>query len=295
MEFYLCHPQQNMSFDDLVERARAAERAGFVGMTGLDHLAAPSLDASDPTGGEKQPLYESMLTNTWIASRTERLRVGTLVMCDSLRHPALLASQAVTLNHASGGRFDLGIGWGSIPTELDAFGVANSEARHRVGRLKESLDIITALWAGETVDYDGEYFTLKGASQSPRPLGRIPIVIGGVGRKTLQLVAQHADWWNIWIGFVDRLDDLRKSIGDARISLYTQATFIHSEETREETLAAARQLFGEVPTTGSGPELVDYFSALAERGVERVYMTLTDLSAPETLAEFGEQVIAKLS
>lgn len=294
MEFYLFHPQLGMPLDAIVERSLAAEQAGFVGITGLDHLAAPGLDTSNPTGGDNQPLYEAMLTNTWIASRTDRLRVGSLVLCDSLRHPALLAAQAVTLDHASGGRFDLGIGWGSIPTELDTFGVGSSDPRHRVGRLKETLEIIAALWAGETLDYEGEYFTLKGAAQSPPPLGRIPIVIGGVGRKTMRLVAKHADWWNLWVGFLDRLESLREFAGDARVSLYVQATFVHSPETREETVATARRLYGDVPVTGTGPELVDYFSSLAERGVERSYVWFTDFSAPETIAAFGEEVIAQV-
>lgn len=239
-------------------------------------------------------MYEAMLTNTWVASRTERLRVGSLVLCDSFRHPAILAREAVTLDHASGGRYDLGIGWGSVATELDLFSVGSTEPRHRVGRLKESLEIITALWAGETVDYQGDYFTLKGAAQAPSPLGRIPIIIGGAGRKTMQLVAKHADWWNVHVGILDRLEPMRELAGNARVSLQVQTIFVHSEDTREETVAAARRRFGPGPVAGTGPELVDYYSSLGEQGIERVYVWFTDFAVPETLAAFGEQVIAQL-
>src|SRR4051812_23673555 len=211
IEFNLFLPQMRMSFEQLVARARAAEAGGFVGITGMDHLAPPLAD--------DQPMYEAMITTTWLAAHTERLQVGSLVLCDAFRHPAMLAREAVSIDHASGGRFELGIGWGSVVREFDTFGVGATDAPSRVGRLRESLEIIEALWAGETIDYEGEHFTLRGGQQAPPPLGRIPIVIGGGGKKTLELVAKHADWWNIHIGILDRLDefeDLRARAGSAR-------------------------------------------------------------------------------
>ncbi len=154
MEFNLFLPQMRLSFDDLVARARAAEAAGFVGITGMDHLAPPLAD--------DQPMFEAIVTSTWLAAHTERMRVGSLVLCDAFRHPAVLARQAVSIDHASGGRYELGIGWGSVPDELATFGVGSTEPRERVARLRESLEIIRALWAGEVVDYDG---TLPPAAQ----------------------------------------------------------------------------------------------------------------------------------
>src|SRR5579864_1271163 len=142
-----------LTMEQLTERARAAEAAGFAGIAGMDHLAPPA--------AESQPMFEPMVTNTWLASRTARLRVGSLVLCDSFRHPAVLAREAVTLDHASGGRFELGIGWGSVPDELERFGIGSTRAAARVGRLKESLEIMTALWRGESLDYDGEHFRLR--------------------------------------------------------------------------------------------------------------------------------------
>ena len=120
MEFNLFLPQMRLSFDDLVARARAAEAAGFVGMSGMDHLTPPL--AAD------QPMYEAMVTTTWLAAHTDRLRLGSLVLCDAFRHPAVLAREAVSIDHASGGRFDLGIGWGSVPDELATFGVGLDRA-----------------------------------------------------------------------------------------------------------------------------------------------------------------------
>src|SRR4051794_29212653 len=155
MQFNLFLPQMRLSFDQLLARARAAEVAGFVGITGMDHLAPPM--------AEDQPMYEAIVTTTWLAAHTERLLLGSLVLCDAFRLPTVLARQAVSIDHASGGRYELGIGWGSVRDEFTTFGVGSVEPRERVDRLRESLAVIRALWAGEAVDYDGTYHQLKGA------------------------------------------------------------------------------------------------------------------------------------
>lgn len=124
MEFHLFLPQLRLSFDRLVASARAAEAAGFRGIAGMDHLVPP--------GAEAQPMYEAMVVNTWLAAHTERLAVGSLVLCDAFRHPAVLARQAVSLDHASGGRFELGLGWGSWDGEFPMFGVGPAGRPARV-------------------------------------------------------------------------------------------------------------------------------------------------------------------
>jgi alkanesulfonate monooxygenase SsuD/methylene tetrahydromethanopterin reductase-like flavin-dependent oxidoreductase (luciferase family) len=290
LEFHLFLPQMRLTIDALVERAQAAEAAGFGGIVGMDHLAPPS--------AEDQPMYEAMTTTTWLAARTERLRVGSLVLCDPLRHPAVLAKEAVTLDHASGGRFDLGIGWGSVASELDVYGVGAAEAPDRVARLAETLDILQALWSGEAVDHEGEHFTLHGARQKPLPLGRIPIVIGGTGRRTMELVAAHADWWNVHTGILeslDRLDDLRARAGDARASIQTYVAYVHPGDDPDEVASTARRRFGPSPLVGTGPELVERFADLRANGFERIYAWFCDFAPPRTLAAFGEHVIGPLA
>ncbi len=283
LEFWLYLPQMRLTMDQMVARARAAEAAGFDGIANMDHMAPPLADS--------QPMFEAMITSAWLAGRTERLRVGSLVLCDSFRHPAVLAREAVSIDHASGGRFELGIGWGSVVDEMRTFGIGSPEAKARLGRLRESLEIITALWAGETLDYEGEHFTLRGAQQQPGPVGKIPIVIGGAGKGTMQLVAAHADWWNVHTHIVDRLDEMRPLSGNARCSLQVQLALVPSPASRHEIEATARRRFGAIPVVGTAPELVDYFGALQERGVERVYAWFCDFAPPETLAAFGDTVI----
>ena len=285
LEFWLYLPQMRMSMDQMVDRATAAEAAGFAGISGMDHLAPP--------GAQNAPMFEPMITNSWLAARTERLRVGSLVLCDSFRHPAVLARESVTVDHASGGRFELGIGWGSVPTELEVFGIGSTDSAARIGRMRESLEIIEALWRGDVVDYQGEHFQLHGAQQKPVPLGKIPIVIGGAGRKTMELVATHADWWNVHIGILDRLDEMRPFSGKARCSVQLQVALVPSEGQRTEIADLALRRFGPTPVVGTTPELIDHFGSLVERRVERVYVWFCDFAPPETLTAFGEEVISQ--
>jgi hypothetical protein len=112
----------------------------------------------------------------------------------------------------------------------------------------------------------------------------------------MKLVAEYADWWNIHVGILDRLDQMRSFAGDARVSLQHQVAFVHSEAERDEVTEMARRRFGQLgPVVGTAPELVDHFGRLAEGGVERVYAWFCDFAQLHTLAAFGQEVIAPLS
>jgi alkanesulfonate monooxygenase SsuD/methylene tetrahydromethanopterin reductase-like flavin-dependent oxidoreductase (luciferase family) len=292
MEFFLYLPAIRMSFERLVATARAAEAAGFAGIAGMDHLAAP--------GAEDKPMYEAMVVNTWLAAHTERLKVASLVLCDAFRHPAVLAKQAVSLDHASGGRFELGLGWGSWEPDFVVFGAEPKTPRERAARMRETLEILRALWAGETVTHHGEHHRLDGAAQAPRPLGKIPIVVGGVGPKTLAMVRDFADWCNLDVRHLGRLDGeglskLRAQIGQARISMQQMVAYVHDGADRDAVASDAIRRFGHSsPIIADGAELRDHYARLAERGIERVYAWFCDFAAPETLAAFGREVIGPL-
>jgi alkanesulfonate monooxygenase SsuD/methylene tetrahydromethanopterin reductase-like flavin-dependent oxidoreductase (luciferase family) len=289
MRFHLFLPQMRMSLDALVERAQAAEAAGFEGIALMDHLAPPLATEHD--------MWEAMTAATWLLARTESLVVGHLVLCDPLRHPAVLARQAATLDHASGGRFELGIGWGSVPDELGAFGVGAAPPRDRVARLGETLEVVRALWTGEPVTYEGRFFRLRDAQQRPVPTRRIPIVVGGVGSRTLALVREHADWWNVPIQSLDVLDQRRDQAGDARVSVQAMVALVPTEGDRAAVtdLVARRfggSVMGDTMVVGTPDELAAHFAALRERGIERVYTWFADFAPTATLAAFGEVVAA---
>jgi len=288
-EFFLYLPQMRMEIDAVCERAQAAERSGFRGIAFMDHLAPPLAESS--------PMYEAMTLATWVAARTTDLVVSHLVLCDAFRHPAVLARQAVTLDHASRGRFELALGWGSIADELSAYGVTTDGPPERVTRLEETLTLLRALWAGGPVEHHGTHFDVTCAGQEPTPLGSIPIVIGGTGPRTLGLVRDHADWWNVPIYGLDRIEELRPSAGTARVSTQHLVAFVPDGADRTATLALADRRFGGMaggPLRGDAAELIDAFGPLHERGVDRFYVWFCDFAPPSTIEAFGAEVIAAM-
>jgi alkanesulfonate monooxygenase SsuD/methylene tetrahydromethanopterin reductase-like flavin-dependent oxidoreductase (luciferase family) len=291
MEFHLFLPQMRLSPDALVERARTAETAGFTGLAVMDHLFPP--------GAADQPMYEALTTVTWLAAATDRLLLGHLVLCDSFRHPSVLARQAVTLDHLSGGRFELGIGSGSTPGELATFGFGAPTPAERLERLAETLSLVTRFWTGEPVDHHGTHFRVQGARQLPVPLGTIPIVVGGTGPSTMALVAEYADWWNVPMHQTHRLASARRRAVAARVSVQLLVTLVTDEHRRNDVVTLAQRRFGGMSQdghlVGSPDELLPRLAALEADGVERVYVWFTDFAAPETLDAFGREVIGALA
>jgi len=275
-EWFLFVPQSRQSIDELVVRAQAAESAGFDGIAFLDHLETPMAPTS--------LIWEAMTVATWVAARTERLRIGHLVLCDAFRHPAVLAKQAVTLAEASGGRFELGLGSGSMPDELAKFGVGAATTGARVTALGETLEALEQYWAA-----GGE------RAQMPTPSQPIPIVLGGVGPRMLGLVRRHADWWNLPANAVHRLAELLPSVGSAKVSVQQMVGFVRKGDDAAAVTAKAQRLWGVLGAglvCGDAAALKEHFAALESQGVQRFYVWFADFAPPESIAEFGESVIA---
>ena len=280
-EWFLFLPQVRLGIDDIVSRAQTAERAGFDGIALIDHL--------EPPGATHQSIWEAMTIATWVAARTERLKIGHLVLCDGFRHPAVLAKQAVTLAEASGGRFELGLGSGSWPAEFTRFGFDDADdAKARARRFARDVELIRQYWG---VDGDGELV------QEPRPSQPIPLVLGGTGKTTMELVRKFGDWWNIPSHQLERLDELLPTVGAARPSMQQMVGFVGRDADRDAVIEVSTKRFGHLGrglVCGESAELVQHFGTLAERGIERFYIWFADFAAPETLAEFAETVMAQL-
>jgi alkanesulfonate monooxygenase SsuD/methylene tetrahydromethanopterin reductase-like flavin-dependent oxidoreductase (luciferase family) len=180
-------PQVGFSYDALLERARWVEELGFDSLWLFDHLFFE---------GPPAPTLEGWTLAAALLQATSRIRVGHLVTCNNFRHPVLVAKMASTLDAISGGRFVLGMGSGSVAHEHEVTGLPWGSFAERTSRLEESLDIITRLLAGETVSHTGAHYTVDGVVCSPAPERPIPLVLGGGGARTLDLVARYADWWN---------------------------------------------------------------------------------------------------
>jgi F420-dependent oxidoreductase-like protein len=134
-----------------------------------------------------------------LAQATTRLRIGAMVNGMHHRHPAVTANMAATLDHISGGRFELGMGAGWNFMESDAYGIPLGSLKERSDRFEEGIEVIVSLLTRTVTDFTGEWFRLEGAWCEPKPVqDHIPIVIGGKGRRrTLRTVARFADQWDM--------------------------------------------------------------------------------------------------
>lgn len=180
------------SWPAIASFARAAEAHGLDSVWMFDHFF------HKPSSGPIDGQLEAWTIVSALAAATERVEIGTLVLCSSFRDPSLVAKMAATADEVSGGRLILGLGAGWHDAEYDAFGFPKD---HRVERFGEALRIVRPLLRGETVTFEGEYFTTRDAVLEPPPARDIPILVASFGARMLGLTARHADAWNTaWFG-----------------------------------------------------------------------------------------------
>jgi F420-dependent oxidoreductase-like protein len=186
-------PGAGNPWTELVEVCRHAERTGWDGIWFADHFMP---NAAETTG----PVAESMTTLAGLAALVPRVRLGTLVIGNTYRNPAVLAKMAANVDIISGGRLILGIGAGWQENEHAAYDIPFYTAGGRLRRLDEAVQIIKSLLENEHTTFEGRYYALKDAPLAPKPLQRpLPILVGGGGEKvTMRIAAQYADEWNVW-------------------------------------------------------------------------------------------------
>jgi F420-dependent oxidoreductase-like protein len=172
-------------FDRLQNVALECERLGYDSVWLDDHLMS-----------EKRSVLECWTTLAALSAVTSKIRLGTMVLCNSFRNPALLAKMASTLDVISNGRLEFGIGAGVQENEHLAYGIPFLKPHTRIDRLKEAVEIIKKMWTEEKTSYQGKYYRTSEAVCEPKPVQKPhpPITIGGGGEKlTLKVAAQHAD------------------------------------------------------------------------------------------------------
>ncbi|MEA2582101.1 MAG: hypothetical protein QOF33_186 [Thermomicrobiales bacterium] len=187
--FGIC-TDQNLPWQTLVDRWRLFEELGFDSVWDCDHFQQPSR----PQG----PYFEGWTLLAALAAQTTRIRIGVLVSCNTFRHPALLAKEAVTVDHISDGRLELGIGAGWYVPEHETFGLDFPPTPELVGRFREAVEIVDLLMRQDVTSYQGQYYQLDEAPFRPGPIQkpRPPLTLGAHGPKMLRIVAEYADRWN---------------------------------------------------------------------------------------------------
>jgi alkanesulfonate monooxygenase SsuD/methylene tetrahydromethanopterin reductase-like flavin-dependent oxidoreductase (luciferase family) len=230
-------PSPSQGWLSILDLATYAERSGWDGLWMSDHLMP------DEGSALESPIDECLVTVAALAGCISRIRLGTLVLCNSFRHPAVVAKMAAGIDQISAGRFVLGLGAGWQSNEHLAYGFGFPGAGERLERLEESCRVIRGLLTQEATTVDGRFYSLSDARAFPKPVqDRLPILIGGGGEKVLlRLVASLADEWNNWSTPEEMVrkravlgqhcDAIDRDVNDIVVS--TQALLFLSEDTEK--------------------------------------------------------------
>jgi alkanesulfonate monooxygenase SsuD/methylene tetrahydromethanopterin reductase-like flavin-dependent oxidoreductase (luciferase family) len=187
-------PPTRLSYEAYRDQWLTCERLGFDIAYVTDHFVVYSPEAGPGSVFESTTLVSAM------AAQTTRMRCGIMVAGNTFRNPGILAKIAVTLDHVSGGRFELGMGSGHTQIEHEQYNVPFYTQGRRLRMFRESAQILRSLLTNERTTFNGEYYTMTDALCEPKPLQRpLPLLVGGIGEElSMRIVAESADIWNNW-------------------------------------------------------------------------------------------------
>ncbi|MFN8233089.1 MAG: TIGR03560 family F420-dependent LLM class oxidoreductase [Actinomycetota bacterium] len=268
--------------------------------------------------------HDAWTTLAALAMRTERLRLGTMVSPVTFRHPSVVAKSVVTVDHASGGRVDLGMGAGWFEREHEAFGFPFPPPAERFAILEESVEIVHRLWDRDepSVTFHGEHFRLDDVTCLPRPMQdpHPPLILGGdAGQRSVALAARWADEYNVHgrspeqiREIRDRLDaaceaigrdpaTLRRSlmittvVGDDRAAVVAAVERVF--ERQDEVRDADAYVAADDPTDliGTPPRILERLQAFAAEGIQKVLLQDLLHDDMDMLALIGREVIPAAS
>ena len=263
---------------DLSTIAQAAEAAGFDRLSVMDHFFQISM-----IGPPEREMLEAYTALGYVAGKTSRIKLLTMVTGVIYRQPGLVAKAVTTLDVLSGGRAMLGIGAAWNEQEASGLGFPFPPLAERFERLEEALQIVLQMWSSDDGPYHGHHYHLERTLNSPQPLQRPhpPILIGGSGeRKTLRLVAQYADACNLF--------------GSPEVGRKLEVLRSHCErlgrdyDSIEKTVITTFDVGENGERTG---ELLDRVRDYAALGVHEVHGTLRYVSRIAPIEAIGREVI----
>ncbi len=270
----------------LVEVATAAEAAGLHGIALMDHLVQiPQVARA------WDPIPEPYVTLGLLAGRSTSLHLGTLVSPMTFRSPGVVAKSVATLDVLTGGRAFCGVGAGWWEREHLGFGVPFPGPGERVDRLAAGIETMRALWSTGTKAYQGERVSLPETTSYPRPVGPVPVVVGGAGRRTLRVAAELGDASNVRTEVLDQAlpvlrahcaevgrtlgEDVELTVLDTPVIGTDRDDVARRVERLRGRATAAR--FAEQHHAGTPRDQADRYLRLADHGVRTVFVALADL------------------
>jgi alkanesulfonate monooxygenase SsuD/methylene tetrahydromethanopterin reductase-like flavin-dependent oxidoreductase (luciferase family) len=262
-------------------------------------------------GSTEFDVFEAWTLMSALSTITSRVNIGTLVLCNSFRHPSLLAKMASTLDHISNGRLEFAIGAGWFEPEYRAYGYPFPDTVIRIEQLKEAVEIIRALWTREKTTFIGKHYHIKDAYCNPKPVQKPypPITIGGSGEKhLLRVVAEVADGWNCPASSAAEYDrklkalknhckSIGRDINELEISEQTVCVIAKNKADLEEKLPKAKKrysFFGDIEKTGivgTPDQCIEKIKRKVNRGASKFTIFFYDVLNPEYLSLFAKEVI----
>ena len=282
----------------LADVARAADAAGFAGLAVMDHLIQ-----IPQVGRAWEPIPEPWVTLGLLAGLDTRLELGTLVTPVTFRPAGVTAKAAATLDALTGGRAFVGVGAGWWEREHAAYGLPFPPAGQRLDQVEGAIETMRALWSAGTKAYDGERVSLPETTSYPRPAHAIPIILGGSGDRTMRIAARLADAVNLpsAVGILDhKLPILRSHAAEAgRDVLVTVLDLPVVGRDRDDTWARVERLRGNTPAgqyvrrinAGTPAEQRTRYGALADRGVDTVFLAVGDLDGADDVERLAPLVV----
>jgi F420-dependent oxidoreductase-like protein len=271
----------------LADLARAAEESGFASLWVMDHfLQIPQI------GREWEDMLESHTTLGFLAGVTDRIRLGTLVTGISYRNIAHLAKILATLDVISGGRVVCGIGAGWYEREHHLYDWKLPSLTERYQMLEDALELLPLMWGPGSPPFEGRTIKVSEAICYPRPLQEhIPILVGGSGeRRTLRLVARHADACNLFGGPDNVRHKLAVLIEHCTAEGRDPATIEVTHLAPARVVVSERDRSG--PGAGTVQEQVGRYRELAEAGVQTAIVALSDAEGAASVTRFAEVIEA---
>lgn len=303
--------QEGVTWEDWVRLARLTEESGLEGLFRSDHYTAIIREDADA--------HDAWATLAGLAAVTERIRLGTLVSPATFRHPSVLARTAVTVDHISGGRVEVGMGSGWYEREHAAHGFPFPGGRERFELFAEQVEVVVRSWAGERFDHDGAAYRLSGQLALPTPIQRPhpPLILGGsVKPRFAALAARFATEVNTLAApnaelaarkaLLDRACE--ESGRDPATLGFSLMTSCFLGETREDAVdrvgrflairgdssdpAAVLAERSDRWLAGSVDEVAERITGLAELGVSRVFLQHLNADDDAMVALIGERLLS---
>jgi F420-dependent oxidoreductase-like protein len=289
-------PQMGYTYEDIVTLVKAAEDANLYSFTVSDHFFGHIESV-------EKHAHDAWTLLALLTPQTERIRLGTLVTCQSYRNPALVAKIVANLDNASNGRIDFGIGAGWKKSEYKAYGYPFPSAKTRILQLREAIQIINLLWTEERPSFEGEFYSIKETMFLPKPVQkpRVPIWVGNQKLKTPmmeEIIARYADGLNYDSetpeDFVEKKNRVReacdkvgRNFNELKWSIYLSTSVIGEDtddfEKKKQDLLNQHWLFEEI-TDELKPKVLDvmltkYISGTIDGAIEKLskYKNVTDI------------------